>query len=214
MKTKTIGELLKEARQGQRLSILELAKRTRIRPEYLEALEANQFAELPSAAFVKGYIKSYARLFAIDADPLLALLRRDFKESAKGRLVPREFIKPVLRKRLGWTPVTTVVMLVAVVAIVVFSYLGVQWYKFNQPPLLEVATPADHVTVASQVVVQGRTHPEAQVRVNSQPVAIDPDGLFETEVFLPREGITSITVEAIDRRGKVHIVQRTVTVQF
>lgn len=214
MKTKTIGELLREARQAHRVKVLDLAQRTRIRPEYLEALEQNRFQELPSATFVKGYIRSYAHLFGVEAAPLIALLRRDFKESAKGTLVPREFIKPVLKKRAFWTPVTAAVLVLAAICVAVFGYIGVQWYHFNQPPALVVQQPADHATVASQVTVTGQTSPEAQVSVNAQPVALDQQGNFQTQVFIPREGISSITVEAIDRRGKTNLVQRTVYVQF
>jgi cytoskeleton protein RodZ len=54
MKTQSIGELLRQEREAHRLPLPELAKRTRIRLEYLEALEHNQFDRLPAATFVKG----------------------------------------------------------------------------------------------------------------------------------------------------------------
>lgn len=214
MKTKTIGEMLREEREFHRLSIAELAKRTRIRAEYLEALEKNQFELLPAATFVKGYIKTYATIFGFDYQPLLGLLRRDFKESAKGRLVPREFIKPVLKKRQFWTPITATMVIAAGLFLTLFGYVGVQWYSLNQPPRLEVVQPADNAEVAAQVEVTGRTAPEAVVTVNNQPVALQPDGRFATEIFLPREGISSITVEAKDRRGKSNLIQRTVYVRY
>jgi len=214
MKTKTIGEMLREEREFHRLSVDELAKRTRIRPEYLVALEENKFTELPAATFVKGYIKTYATMFGFDYQPLLGLLRRDFKESAKGTLVPREFIKPLLKKRQLWTPVTGLVIFLTGLFFSVLTYVGVQWYSFNLPPELELNMPAQNATVASQVVVAGQTNPEATVVVNDQPVSIQADGTFETEVFLPREGITSVTVEAKDRRGKATLIQRTIYVRF
>ncbi len=214
MKTKTIGEILKEERLFHRLSVEELARRTRIRPSYLEALENNQFDQLPAAAFVKGYIKTYAQVFGFDPQPLLGILRRDFKESAKGQLVPREFIKPLLRRQRPWTSVTWLMMGLVSIFVTVLLYVGVQWYNLNQPPKLIVTSPAENAEVAAQVEVAGETSPEAIVSVNNQPVALQPDGSFKTEIFLPQEGVASLTVEAKDRRGKTNLIQRTVYVRF
>jgi cytoskeleton protein RodZ len=214
MTTRTVGELLKAERTSHHISLGELSKRTRIRREYLEALEQNEFSKLPAATFVKGYIKTYARVFGFDHEPLLALLRRDYKESAKGKLVPREFIKPVLKRGRTFTPVTLFVLGLAAVFLSLVGYVGFQWYNLNKPPELTLAAPEDDAIVASRVVVEGKTVPEAVVTVNSQPVALRPDGSFATEVFVATEGISSITVEATDRRGKTNRLNRTVHVRF
>lgn len=206
--------MLQEQRQLHHLTLEELAKRTRIKPEYLHALEANQFDQLPAATFVKGYIRSYAQVFGFEYHPLLALLRRDYKESAKGKLIPQEFLKPVLKKSQFWTPVTMMVAVLAGVFVSLLVYVGVQWYNLNKPPDLIVFSPKSDEFVSAQVKVSGWTNPEAVVSVNTQPVALQPDGNFQTEVFLPKEGITSITVEAKDRRGKSSLQQRTVYVRF
>lgn len=214
MKTKTIGELLKEERTAHRVQIEDMASRTRIRAEYLEALEENQFEKLPAATFVKGYIRAYSRLLGFDAAPLIALLRRDYKESAKGQLVPREFIKPVLRRRLGVTPALVTLAGVVLVFVVMMSYVVFQWYQLNKPPQLVVSAPVAEAFVAAQVDVEGRSSPEAVVSVNSQVVPVQADGRFHTQVYLPREGLSTITVEAVDRRGKSSLIQRTVYVRF
>jgi len=214
MKTKTIGEILRDEREFHRLTLEALAKRTRIRQEYLEALEANEFEKLPAATFVKGYIKTYAQVFGFDYQPLVGLLRRDFKESAKGRLVPREFIKPVFHKRQWWTAMTGTVIVVSSVFLVLLAYVAVQWFNFNRPPEIVLREPVNNAIVASQVIVSGKTKVESVVTVNNQPVALQSDGSFEIQVFLPTEGANSLTVEAKDRRGKSKLVQRTVYVKF
>lgn len=214
MKTRTIGEILREEREFHHLSLESLSKRTRIRQEYLEALEQNQFELLPAATFVKGYIKTYGQIFGFDYQPLLGLLRRDFKESAKGKLVPREFIKPVLSKKPWLGSITGTVIVVATVFLALFGYVGFQWFSFNRPPDIVIEAPEENAEVASQVVVTGRTKVDSIVTVNDQPVALQSDGSFETQIFLPTEGVNSITIEAKDRRGKSKLVQRTVVVKF
>ncbi len=214
MQTKTIGSILKEEREFHRLSAADLAKLTRIKTEYILALESNNFEQLPAAPFVRGYIKTYGRTFGFDYQPLLAMLRRDFKESAKGQLVPREFIKPVLKRRVVWAPTTITVMGLIVVFLTIASYVGFQWYNLQKPPLLKVAQPETNAVVAAQVEVKGMAAKDAVVSVNAQPVELDANGNFNTQIYLPRDGINTLTIEAKDRRGKSTVVQRTVRVEY
>lgn len=214
MKTRTVGEILRDERESRRYRLEELAKRTRIRLEYLEALEANQFELLPSATFVKGYIKIYAQLFGFDHKPLIALLRRDYKESARGTLVPREFITPVLKAKFSLNSVTLLVVFLVGIFLSLLGYVGVQWYTLTRPPMLVVTAPGQQDQVASRIIVSGETVPDAVVTVNDQPVALQKDGSFSTEIFISTEGISTITVEATDRRGKSNQVDRTVYVRY
>lgn len=214
MRTKTIGETLKDERIRHRLRLEDLAKKTRIRVAYLEALEENRFEDLPATTFVKGYIKTYAQVFGFDHKPLLALLRRDYKESSKGKLIPREFIKPVLKNRAKKTSVTILLVVVIAVFASLFGYVGFQWYNLTKPPKLELTQPQEQALVSSKVIIEGETIPEAIVTVNDQPVALQPDGSFKTEIIIPTEGISLLTVQAKDRRGKTSSIERSVTVQF
>lgn len=62
----TVGERLRAAREAKGLSLAEVAARTRVPLRHLEAIEASDFAGLPSATYAVGFVRSYAR--AIDAD--------------------------------------------------------------------------------------------------------------------------------------------------
>lgn len=214
MKTKTIGEILQEERVRHHISVDALAKKTRIRAEYLEALEKNDFDNLPAATFVKGFIKTYASVFGFDHAPVLALLRRDYRESAKGTLIPREFLKPLLKPKRQVSTITLVVFAVGFVFITLLSYIGFQWYRFQQPPLLDITTPAQLDFVSAEVEVQGKTNPEAIVSVNQTPVVVSSDGTFKSEVSLQTEGTTTLVITATDRRGKTNTVERKVFVRF
>lgn len=214
MRQKTVGELLKDERQKHALSLSELSKKTRIRVEYLEALENNEFEKLPAAIFVKAYIKIYASVFEFEYQPLLRLLRRDFKESAKGTLVPQDFLTPVLKKRRFVTPVAITVGLLSVVFSTILGYIGFQWFQLQQPPELSIIEPVEFATVGPQVQVKGLTEEDAIVFIDNQPVSLQPDGSFSSEVAFSKEGITSIIIEARDPRGKVTQEERHVQVQF
>lgn len=72
--TFSVGGALRDARQQLGLSIDEVAGRTKFAPRQIEALEADNFADLPEPAFVRGFVRSYARLVQLDAAALVAAL--------------------------------------------------------------------------------------------------------------------------------------------
>lgn len=68
------GVALREARERLGLSVADVANRLKFAPRQIEALEADDFARLPEIAFVRGFVRSYAKLLQIDSAPLLAAL--------------------------------------------------------------------------------------------------------------------------------------------
>lgn len=214
MKTKTIGQSLKDERQNRRISLERMAEVTHIRLDYLEALENDQFDVLPSAAYVRGFIKAYTQYVAIESKPYLALLRRDYKETKKGQLVPRDFVKPMRLRRARWTPFTWVTIALAIFFGVIVTYLAIQLYRVSRPPELVITSPESRQTVAAETPVSGFTDPDAIITINDQPVAIQPDGSFQTTLRFPVEGVGIISVVATDRSGKSTKQMVTVTVQY
>ena len=73
-----IGEYFKLVRETKRLSMDEVAMKTRIHPEFLRALEEENFAKLPDQVFVKGFVRSYARSLGLDEEEAI----RRFDESS------------------------------------------------------------------------------------------------------------------------------------
>ncbi len=68
----SVGKTLREAREQKGLSVNDVANRIKFAPRQIESLEADDFVRLPEAAFVRGFVRSYARLLGLDAAPLLA----------------------------------------------------------------------------------------------------------------------------------------------
>lgn len=67
----SFGPSLREAREALGLSISDLAQRTKIRGDYLKALEEEDISALPERTFSRSYVQRYARELGIDAAPLL-----------------------------------------------------------------------------------------------------------------------------------------------
>ncbi len=72
----TIGQQLKQARLGKNLSIDDAVQATRIRAHYIQALEADDFESLPSAAQTRGFLKLYSEFLDLSLDDLLIQQRK------------------------------------------------------------------------------------------------------------------------------------------
>jgi len=210
----TLGELLRNARQKARYTLEDLAATSHIKLEYLEALEDNDFDALPAATFVKAYIRNYARVFEIDEKPLFAILRRDYEESVKGQLIRRELLQPHLKRKAFYSPVQLVFLAAVTVFLVFFSYAAWQWYQLSRPPMLFLTSPMENEVVSARVLLHGGTRPDAVLTINAMPVSLQPDGSFSTELYLPQEGINTVTLRATDQNGKSTILQRNLKVEF
>lgn len=81
----TIGKILKQSREEQKLSLDEISVLTRIRVKYLAAIEADNFDLLPSSVQQKGFIRAYASALALDPSPLVARLRLSMDEEISGK---------------------------------------------------------------------------------------------------------------------------------
>ncbi|MGE5643699.1 MAG: helix-turn-helix domain-containing protein, partial [Byssovorax cruenta] len=71
----TIGQRLKEAREVKRLTLEKVFEATRIRVQYLRALEADDLSMMPSPVQARGYLRNYAEYLELDVAKMLDELR-------------------------------------------------------------------------------------------------------------------------------------------
>lgn len=64
--TTSVGERLRAAREGKKLSLDEVATQTRIPLRHLQALEESDWSRLPAATYTIGFAKSYAGMVGLD----------------------------------------------------------------------------------------------------------------------------------------------------
>ncbi len=70
----TIGQRLKRAREYRHLTLEKAAEVTRIRLQYLQALEADDFSVMPSPVQARGFLRNYADYLGVDLEQALAEL--------------------------------------------------------------------------------------------------------------------------------------------
>jgi cytoskeleton protein RodZ len=72
---KGCGQQLREAREAAGLSIDDVGSRLRMPVHVVRALEEEEWQRLGAPVFVRGQLRSYARLLGVDLDPLLESAR-------------------------------------------------------------------------------------------------------------------------------------------
>lgn len=74
--TETIGQRLKRAREYNHLTLEKAAGATRIRLQYLQALEADDFSAMPSPVQARGFLRNYADYLGLDLEQMVSELRQ------------------------------------------------------------------------------------------------------------------------------------------
>ena len=64
----SIGDFFKQVRETKGLTVDEVASKTRIRTDFVKALEEGNFAKLPDQVFARGFVRSYARSLGLDEE--------------------------------------------------------------------------------------------------------------------------------------------------
>jgi cytoskeletal protein RodZ len=94
--TNTIGQRLKAEREEQRLTLEKVFEATRIRVQYLQALEADDLSVMPSPVQGRGYLRNYAEFLGLDVDRILDELRELSAQSASEEVIgPADQTPPV-----------------------------------------------------------------------------------------------------------------------
>jgi cytoskeleton protein RodZ len=70
----TAGAVLRHARERAGWSIDMVSQQLKLAPRQVQALEEDDFAQLPGRTFVRGFMRNYARLLHLDGEALLSSL--------------------------------------------------------------------------------------------------------------------------------------------
>jgi len=206
----TVGKILKEARNRKKMSLADIEKSTKIRAKFLESIEEDDFAKLPSGSYAKGFVKNYSLYLGLDGEKILAFYRRQTKDKSIDQIAPSGFKKPLNSPIFRLTPTRFIVLVVIFFMVLFLLYFGLQYKKIQSPPLLSVESPKDMAELKEKRIdVLGKTDPDASVTVNGINILVRSDGKFFDKVTL-EPGRNFIEISAISRFGKTATVNRTV----
>ena len=152
-----LGSSLRAARERQGLSYAEVEHATKIRAKYIRALEAEEFGVLPSDAYIRGFLRSYAEYLGLDGDVYVDEYGSRFITSWRDDVPPPPRAR---RRRPRERSVDRRAVLLAIGGIVVlFALVFVAWQyggaSSTPPPGLTTGTQPQRTATVPGLTLRG-----------------------------------------------------------
>lgn len=214
VKSQTLGEYLASCRERSTFSLPEVSLLTRIQPKYLSALEEGRLRDLPSEVYVKGFLRSLARVYRVEDKDFLDQFEDEIRISRNAELLPMDSTKPKFHfSRFVLSPKTLTISVAVLLGLVSLGYLYFQVSSLSRPPKLEVYSPeADGTVNSSLFLIRGQTEPGASISLNGQPIVVDVNGEFRENLSLG-PGSNELVIKAVNKFGKETVVKRSLVLQ-
>ena len=208
-----LGEYLKQAREKKRLSLEQIASQTRIQEHHLQALESEDFANLPAKVFAKGFVRSYAKALGLDEEEALQCFLETsgtfYERSQLEEPLPHVQVKleAAPRQNMNWKLVFGLIAIIAA---------GAVWYGLpNQqetpialsepeasPPIEPIEEPISPISDPQKSIVPIRpvesvpqSTPPAPVPTQPTPKSIPPTSVEPIPPTLPTQPAEGTTAD-------------------
>jgi cytoskeleton protein RodZ len=124
----SLGARLRAAREERRMSMQEVADRLYLERRMIEALENDDFAHMPPPTFIQGYVRCYAKLLELPAEPFVEAFREQMGESAPSLNynVPRDIPEAEVSSRDPWFKTLTFLLIIGGIVMVVLWWNDVE----------------------------------------------------------------------------------------
>lgn len=179
----SVGSRLRSAREAAGLSFDEVAQALKFSPRQIAALEADDYAALPGATIVRGFVRNYARLLDMDAAALLRQLEATLP-SAPAEVKPPDNMGIASQPRGGrelspWVALAFVLLLAAA--------LLVLWHFFGPatPQRQTATTIFGQASPETSITVQPAEPPGATPAPAADENAGAPQAVAPADVALP-----------------------------
>ena len=73
LETQSIGQILVSARERKGMTVKEIADSLRLSVQMIQAIESDQFERFPAVIYLKGYLRSYAKLVELSEEAFLQM---------------------------------------------------------------------------------------------------------------------------------------------
>ncbi|MGH2739917.1 MAG: RodZ domain-containing protein [Actinomycetota bacterium] len=150
-----IGEALRKARVRRGKSLMEASRDTRVRPEYLRALEAETFDQMGEAVYVRGFLRTYASYLGLDAEKVVGAYERAFGPApavgmpANGSLA----VGADRERRVGPRHISSGMLAGAVAIVLLVAIAAIGWFsRASTAPEAASVEPPSGVEVLPQTV--------------------------------------------------------------
>jgi transcriptional regulator with XRE-family HTH domain len=146
-----VGDALREARKRKNWSLAQAEGATRIRQQYLSALEKEHFAEFASESQIRGFLRTYALDLGLDPEEILDLYDAEPRKASR---------RPTISRPRSLSPWSAVNIFIVVVILIIIAMMATYVVSRQVAP---PAVPTPQITPTE--VVETRTIPKYTIEV-------------------------------------------------
>jgi cytoskeletal protein RodZ len=208
----SVGSRLQRARLAKKLDVEEVAERTKIRPDRLIDLEADEYSYFPNLTYAKSFLAKYAKFLGVDIQEDLetfqisrSISMGDYQYLSSisasyhatqapwpQRIQPRGFRVP--------PAVVVVLVLIVLVGVPVFSYLALNFPRVAATGNAALIGKRDQTTDGSVEAANAATPVANSLRSLAAPSASGGETSTETQASSDRDEAKAETTP-VERSG-------------
>ena len=203
--SKTLGERLREIRERAGVSVEEIANAIKVNKEYLKKIESDDYENMPSEIYIRGFLRNYSNFLGIEAKDVLKIYE---KERGIANNIKKNTKKDQFKKKRVKIPTITLSSRAIFGVVFGFFVLMVGWYfykeagEFAETPRLLISKPLNNsITEQSSTELVGVTDVGNQVTVNGRTIFVNEKGEFRERIIL-KNGINELVVRAVNKFNK------------
>jgi cytoskeleton protein RodZ len=134
-----LGKKFQEARVARKLTLDEAARMTKIRPQRLAEIEADDFSKFPSLAYAKGFLLIYGKFLDVDVTPYLDAFEDSesvtvdgysyLQENERAKPVSAPVVRrPTATRHTGGSNRVSPMPLIVGIAVLVLGFLAMKFF--------------------------------------------------------------------------------------
>ena len=204
-KAKSASELLIEAREKAELSQKEVADKLFLTATFIKYIDSGEFDRIPKPAFIRGYLRSYARVVELSGDMIVELYDAELQLAE-----PAPEMKGVTEEKIGTAHITGPVLQTGLIGFALLAVvIGLIWWlvsesneeqpiQVRQPTITVPETPSEDVQ-AFDYVIGSADEPDAGGGTSAQMQfdENEPEGLISSSDPLPADEPVEQTADEV-----------------
>ena len=84
----TVAEQLRSTREARKLTVYQIAETTKIRTDYIRALEDGNYEMFSAPVYIRGSVKNYAKLLKLNVPAIMVALNAELGQTEKFKEPP------------------------------------------------------------------------------------------------------------------------------
>ncbi len=211
---RSLGSMLLSKRKEKDVTLHKAEIDTKIRFKYLQALEQDDYTNMPPDVYNVGFLERYCEYLGLDPKKYIERYKdeRQVQDNLSKKFFnfqdKRGIINPghpeKFKNKLKFV-ITPQIFITSIVVFLVVGILGYIWFQvksFAAAPPLELTNPNEQIIVSMDTVeVKGNTDPTVDLTINGRAVGVDNDGNFIQNVELIK-GINTVEIKAQNKANK------------